>query len=161
MLAVWVLVTSSAFPSVWWPEGHQASHQPHWTVPGYDYGSQRGPGRPLTACPQPGYIGEVGLRVLGGLRVLHGSWPQSQRTVMDRFDLLVQLQPMHICFDFKNCHRFGVCGRYFLWYIYICIFIYIHIRMHRANRDFYFASLFEILHKIWGLHTQGCMITKI
>lgn len=27
---------------------------------------------------------------------------------MVRFDLLIHIQPMHIGFEVKNCHRFGV-----------------------------------------------------
>lgn len=78
-------------------------------------------------------------------QAMRGSWgsghsvaPQSQGTGMDRFDLLVHLQAMHVGFDFKNCHRF--LG---LWQIISLVYIYA-----LNKQGFLFLSLFEILHKI-------------
>lgn len=83
---------------------------------------------------------ELGLRVLPGLRVLRGSWPQSQGTVMERFDLVVHLQAMHVGCDSKIAIDFGsVAGPFSGMYIYICT---------GANRNFCFFALFENLHKI-------------
>lgn len=61
------------------------------TIPGNDCETQDGPRTMLAPCPQ---LGQLGVRVLGG------SWPQSQE--QSWLSLIYCLQAMHAGFDFSR-----------------------------------------------------------